>query len=109
MKNDARALAADFDDVTEGGDAELDEKLFGQRAGGDADGGFAGRCTLEHAADGAEEFDRAGEVAGLRHRVAALRDARDDDDLLHVGQLHRRRHRHAVVELEAQRRVDGQP
>ena len=64
------ALAADFDDVAEGGDAELGEQLFGERAGGDADGRFAGTGAFEDAADRAEEFHRAGKVAvaGARAR-----------------------------------------
>ena len=70
------ALAADFDDVAEGGDAELGEELLGECAGGDADGGFAGAGPFEDAADGAEEFHRAGEVAvagaGAREVVEAF-------------------------------------
>ena len=55
--------AAQLDDIAKGRDAELREQLLGQRAGRHADRRFAGAGPFEHAADRAQIFDRAGQIA----------------------------------------------
>ena len=79
---------ADGGDIAADLDAELLQKRFGQRSGGDPRGGFAGRGAVNHRADVVEAvFDEAGEVG-----VAGA----GDGDFLHLGGVilelrHRRR------------------